>query len=242
MVVGVTPRAWRRNSGRPSCRSSVRIWRGDGGLGEPEQRGGAGEGAGPVHRDECAQQGQIHAHVPSLRRRCRPDRRPTINMSIGRCRYCDWTLTQSQLALFARFFARGTGAVRATRGEARTARSAGRSAPGRPRRTPGPPTPWSRRPTRPAPAAHPPPGPPGPRRPTEKRMKPSGTASPPQRPRRSAVDRTPPKLVASSTSRSASRKRSARAAIGQHEGDHTAEAPHLLRGDLVRGVRRAGPG
>ena len=32
--------------------------------------------------------------------------------------------------------------------------------------------------------------------PAEKRMKPSGTASPPQRPRRSAVERTPPKLVA----------------------------------------------
>lgn len=50
--------------------------------------------------------------------------------------------------------------------------------------------------------------------PTDRRMKPSGTESPPQRPRRSAVDRTPPKLVASSTSRSASRKRSARARVG----------------------------
>ena len=75
---------------------------GDGGLGESEQRGGPGEGAGPVHGDECAQQGQVHAELPA--RPCGGSRPgdgaaiPTINKSIGRCRYCDWTLTQSQLA------------------------------------------------------------------------------------------------------------------------------------------------
>ncbi|GAA3123229.1 hypothetical protein GCM10017687_41620 [Streptomyces echinatus] len=49
--------------------------RGDGGLGEAEQGGGAGEGAGPVHGDEGPQQGQIHgkpSSVPALLALLRP--------------------------------------------------------------------------------------------------------------------------------------------------------------------------
>lgn len=38
--------------------------RGDSRLGETEQSGGAGEGAGPVHGHEGPQQGQIHVHSP----------------------------------------------------------------------------------------------------------------------------------------------------------------------------------
>ena len=77
--------------------------------------------------------------------------------------------------------------------------------------------------------------------PTEKRMKPSGTASPPHLPRRSAVDRTPPKLVASSTSRSAPRKRSACARVGQHEGNHTADSAASAAKRSRATGRRAAP-
>lgn len=42
--------------------------RGDRGLGEAEQRGGPGEGPGPVHRHESTQQGQVHVlSLPPLR-------------------------------------------------------------------------------------------------------------------------------------------------------------------------------
>ena len=53
--------------------------------------------------------------------------------------------------------------------------------------------------------------------PAEKRMKPSGTSSVPQRARRSAVECTPPKLVASLTSSQASRNACACSADGQRE-------------------------
>ena len=77
--------------------------------------------------------------------------------------------------------------------------------------------------------------------PAESRMKPSGTASPPQRARRSAHVWTLPKLVASVTSRAA--REEALRALGapEVERDDHAVAAHLAPRDLVaRVVRQAG--
>ncbi len=71
---------------------------GDRRLGEAEQGRGAREGTGPVHGHERAKQGQIHQSRPLFCSPATSRPRSTINMSIGRCRYCDWTLTDSQLA------------------------------------------------------------------------------------------------------------------------------------------------
>ena len=77
--------------------------------------------------------------------------------------------------------------------------------------------------------------------PAESRMKPSGTASPPQRARRSAHVWTLPKLVASVTSLAAARKRSARSALPRSNETTDAVAAHLAPRDVVaRVVRQAG--
>ena len=74
--------------------------------------------------------------------------------------------------------------------------------------------------------------------PAESRMKPSGTASPPQRARRSAHVWTLPKLVASVTRRAAARKRSARSRAPEVERDDDAVAAHLAPRHLVARVGR----
>ena len=75
------------------------------------------------------------------------------------------------------------------------------------------------------------------------RMKPSGTASVPQRARRSAVVCTPPKLVASATSSHAARKRCAPRRPAARTPTHRPEAPvHLPRRDRRGRVGRAARG
>ena len=78
--------------------------------------------------------------------------------------------------------------------------------------------------------------------PAEKRMKPSGTSSVPQRARRSAVECTPPKLVASVTSAHASRNACARSADAQREAHAAARrtsSARLRREQRPRARRRA---
>ena len=74
-------------------------------------------------------------------------------------------------------------------------------------------------------------------RPALRRMKPSGTASPPQRARRSAQVQVPPKLVASVMSFALEKKFSAAALFGEVEAEDGAEVLHLARGDGVAGMR-----
>ena len=74
--------------------------------------------------------------------------------------------------------------------------------------------------------------------PADKRTKPSDTSSPRQRARRSAVEWTPPKLVASAISSAAARKRLARSARAEVEGDDHPVAVHLPARHLVPGIGR----
>ena len=72
-------------------------------------------------------------------------------------------------------------------------------------------------------------------------MKPSATASVPQRARRSAVEWTPPKLVASATSSSAGEEALRALGAVEREADERAERLHLAHGDrVVRVVGEAG--
>ena len=75
--------------------------------------------------------------------------------------------------------------------------------------------------------------------PAEKRMKPSGTSSVPQRARRSAVECTPPKLVASLTSSQASRKAWACSAGRERQSEMTGPTPGPAdAGHVVAAVER----
>ena len=68
--------------------------------------------------------------------------------------------------------------------------------------------------------------------PHEKRMKPGSTASVPHRPRRSAVECTPPNEVASATSSSAARNALRALRALQREADQRPRVGHLRRGGL----------